>query len=1287
MEISNKIREGLHQDNNILDQPPDTMRDNFNGVITDLGNGNFKWSPVTGNTFSFTVPDPNKYFSHCAIRNRFFIISLNVNGAIVKIYELSIANHIGTLVEKYSGSNTDWNLSFNYPIRAIFGFYESDDIQRIYLTDFNNQPRCIDVGSSSNPAITIDSKFLNFSPVIEHVYGNFLFKNESTAGTLKAGTYFFAWRYYTNTGYYTDWSWISNPIQISCGITGTTYNAYQNMQGGAPDENTTKSIVFDIENIDTDYPFIQVCSFYSNDYNITNPGNIIYDGDTDISGTIEITYYGGENLGTVTIDDLIETSIMIDKCKDMVYGKKKNIIANIEERDELDLDYYIDATAFNIQYHVMLDSVGYKEKMAAVGEDKALFGVHTADYEAANNILRIGLWYRVTSVADLDWRDNFNTSHVFHTGEVFYIPTTTQGPHIHAGTFEPVIVISKYIKAGGNEFGDYNTERIFDVIPLYNEYMDYKSPKISYYLKGYPQGEKVRFGILFFDKTGRPFMVRHLRCTGIGHGDVDIWNRSEIGQEPIVVPYNIVTAGTDYYYMQTNASVTGVRFDDIDITDIKDIIGGFMIVRAPIIRQHQGMGILSFTYLNGNDVYSYPCFRNIASDTHTYSGCYDFYCPEDLFNFKDFTIQKGDMIENIYYLKPYVQNEQEVTAGPHTWRGFGRIESDAYDFYYKLLRQDSSIGAPANGLPGISHEVLAATKYEIGTDAVSVNPLDVTKLYNDYAFDMYPETIGAGHTGKNCTHTILMLDIDEGVGNINKKGYFSCPIDAPKVLLCSVKRPNADPYGGYSASSADNSIYITTGHYQEINPTVLADIESNGTYIFHGIHVFGGDTFINLFDYKRIISDGGQPISHAFGQSVIFPVESRINIAMREGDHVAQVRSYDSGFNTSGIRMMRTDNRFEEFNYNDGYSTDDVNDYYVPVPNNYTPVSKFDVRIRFSSEKSYGENRDSFRRFSATDRIDLDGNKGEINNIRYGNERLVYWQPDEVGYVPVGERALTQNEMGQPVQLGVGGIFERYDRIVDKIGNSNQFGLVESPNGFHWYDSLRKIFWSIGHNLQIIPDSIVKGMDKFYTTTILDDMYLYDNPISSYGTYGCYDPMTKMVYYGFNMSDDTKYMTGIHPVLNKFIGFYGVYPGVMFNHMGHMYAGHTDLFDFYVCGIGDPFKYFGIQNEAYVTLVVKEESNVAKIFDTFELLGNGYTFSSIRCQTETQDITEVITSCDPSSGIEVNNLKYLKGRWFGNYPKYLRARLSGAYLMITFKIEQNYNVMFNELKTNVRKIY
>ena len=91
MEILNKIKNGLHQDNNVYDQPSMTMRDNLNGIVTDLQNGNYKWSNIKGNLISFTIGTIDKYFAHCQIKDRLFIITLNQAGTTVRLFEITFS--------------------------------------------------------------------------------------------------------------------------------------------------------------------------------------------------------------------------------------------------------------------------------------------------------------------------------------------------------------------------------------------------------------------------------------------------------------------------------------------------------------------------------------------------------------------------------------------------------------------------------------------------------------------------------------------------------------------------------------------------------------------------------------------------------------------------------------------------------------------------------------------------------------------------------------------------------------------------------------------------------------------------------------------------------------------------------------------------------------------------------------------------------------------------------------------------------------------------------------------
>lgn len=1287
MEIRNRIKEGVHLDNAIYEQPENTMSDSLNGIITDEGSGLYSWRNLKGNTLSFTLLANDWYFTHCLIRDRLFVIALNSTETQLRFYEVTFSGNVGTANVRYTVSNTGFNYSRNFPIRAIWGFYESVNVQRIYLTDNNNPPRCFNVGSGTS--FSISEKFSRFSPVINHVYGNIELLYLSNGGTLKAGTYFFALRYYTEDGYYTDWSQLSNPIMAHGNSTGSTYNSYQSFEGKAPNENTGKQMTLNITNIDKDYSNIMVCAFYSNDYNTSEPGVIIYDGKINNVDNKAIIFKGNENFGTVPITELVETTITIDKCKDMLYAKKKNVISNIKEREEIDIsalnpeskNTYLPATIQQFKYRILMDTTGYPGQLTGINQDKGLFGVKSSENEVAGHYLRKGLWYK--ALTQVHWHDG-GTTYTENIGTVFFIPTTTTSPTWDSGNYIPAIVKKKYRRAGLTPTGDatYDANNVYvcEVKTLEGEYLDYKSPKISANLKGYPHGEKIRLGILFFDKTGRPFFVRYLKDTT--EGDVTILKRSYAN--PLLELLNPTTDAYGTIYSQVNGLATGLKVSGIDITGLEDKIGGFMIVRCPIVHQYLSMGIVTPTYLTGNDVYAYPRFTALQSGAKNMPGCYDFTCPEDMFKLKNFSIQPKDELENLFYLESF-RGEEIFVINSRNYAGFGRREmSYGYTFYHKFYIHTNH-NHVTNGSPGAIHEIISVTPYELGDQDVPINPLDLTKLYKNTVAGWDITYIHTGYTG---THSVVILDINEAGASYDLKGSDTSETH-PYALLCALKRANADPYGGNSDSSLANSLYLATGHFQEINTTVLNQVLSNGRYIFNDIEVFGGDTFLSFFDYKRTWynDDGGE--SHQISQGVILPVESRINLGLREGAHLAKTRTFEPSYNITGLRMKVGSMKLEDYNYNDGYSSDDISDYYLPVPFNYNMLSNFDVRIRYSTEKNYGENQDKFRTFLPNDYIDLDSNQGPITNIKYKQDRLVYWQPDEIGYIPINERALTQNSIGQPVQLGIGGLFERYDQMIEKIGNSNQFGLIESAMGYHWYDAKRKIFLNMDLSLKLSPESIMKGLDKFFKqipVTFVNS----DNPMFGYGCHGGYDPMSRIVFYTFAIDAVTNYTIAINSTLDKFCGFYNFYPKAYITVVDKLLELNDSRTSFYHHGSNINYgNFFGVQKISSLTFIVKEESNAAKFFDTFGMIGNTNIFTRIKYENSLQSIIEDVASYNGSGVYTIlnRNYEFRNKRWFGNFPKVSRERLLDGYLKITLYMDSPYPVEFYEMLSNVRKAF
>jgi hypothetical protein len=1284
-QTKNRIVKGVHGDNDPRYQPIDTMRDSINGVIMDAGQGNYIWQTIKGTSLSFSLSSTNRIMAWCVLRDRFFLLTLYDSASIVRIWEVTFSTEgLGSTDVRWTGSNAELNLSFDTPIRRMIGFYENQEIQRIYFTDYNNPPRVINVGYSdpADKSITINTKFLPFTPKLENGYGSFIFDSIQPSGSCKAGTYFICWRYY-HQGYYTDWSYLSNPVQVNPGVVQITADAYQEFQGDAPDANASKTIRFKISDIDTDYDSMQVAYFYSNDLDSSGPGVIFYDGDID-SAEMTFNLFGNENAGTVTLAELIATSLTIDKCRDMDFIKRRNVIANIDERAELSIGNSMDCEISLIQREVLLDNTGYPADTWSAGY-KALVASHKAATVTTGGIVYGGVQYYGTAGGAA----SIGGSPVnFATGEI--IQFADKGT-LTTGQLTPTVALKKYKKATAPPVPDY-TDYEWNRNNIDSEYMDWKSPTITNMLKSYPGGEKIRLGIVFLDLTGRPFYARWLNNTDatLGTGDVTIpFRNAETDGIALINNYDITTTADGDVYAQTNGVSLGLSISGLDITDVADQISGFMIVRAPIVRRFIGMGIINKVHNAVNDLFAFPYFYEYNSDAAYEPNVYSIYCPDQVFGLKNFSIQAGDKLVPLQYLNPYNISE----AAPElNYEGMGteEITGGATDrrMYQKfLIPITGTDGAEPNGTLLAEHEILYNTPYQISDDDVVIDPRNEALLYQSQSASI---PFGTLLRGRNNDHAVLVLDTeDPGPGaSADPVGHYQRASTDPIALLCSIKRENNNPYGGTGDSSLSNTTYQAIGHYQEINPTVLADILQGGRYIFNEIEIFGGDSFITLMDINRIIADqdeiGG---NGTYAHSIIYPVETRVNTSLRKGVHIAKDRSYEATQNPLGIRFKSTDFRLPEFNYNDGYSSNNVGDYYLPIPYNFNDSNVYDVMARYSGYKTSGEREDSFRKFLPDDYIEVDPNAGEIMNIRNKFDRLVYWQRDAVGYIPVEERALTSNALGDPIELGTGDLFVRYDNMSVKVGNSHQFGLVESDMGFHWYDTKREIYLTLTETLKFTQESIAKGWNNFFENTIGADILPYDNPFNSYGILGGYDPQAKIAYSTFKLPNGTYRTIAFDTRLNTLIGQIEQPAGMYMKYNNLMYSIPVNSGSVYVHSKGNYLNIYNTALTASLQVVVKLEELESVYFDDFVVNGGEQFFEQIVVETADNTVTETIQKYQGGQYRFVKrDYLYRNGQWMGTFPKAGRNRFKDTYAIITFSTSIGLT-KFLDMVSSVRKAY
>jgi len=1318
MKTANVLRKGMVRDVDPRSQPDGTWRDSRNGTITQYGN-TYVWRPIKGTWHAFNLSVGEVLMEYCNLRDRYFCITLNQTQQVVNLWELFVAidhnlDEEGTRVNKvlkWWGDNSELELDINHPIRSMFGIYENEDVQRVYWSDYNSQPRVVNVGSTAGQ-ITLEEKFVNYVPVLENGYGTFMMHSIISGGTLRSGSYIFCWQLYTGDGYFTDWSYLTNPIPLTGGNpTDATYDGYQDLQGMAPDENSTKSIRIKLTDLDQDYPSIRIAAFYSNDDNSFEPGVIFYDGSL---GATEITvdYRGNENLGTLTIGEVIKTSITVIKAKDVTTIKKISILSNMEERPELDVSG-MNTENKNDRFEATI-KVDYKEvNLEIMGSQQPVTPSLKAAYAAIsmgqllNNLSSPdvigGFWYIAGCNATLNWTGLDTTTYTIPLGSKFYAP---QSGDITSGVTTwawPMIRIKKYRKQGAvapYNTGDYIAQQDDDDDYIWDErqlstghYLDWKNPYIANKLRGYPGGEVVRLAVVFFDLAARPFFARWLKNTDItyGQGDITTPKRNNITNR-MTVGYGEASDADETYYKQINGRSMCITISDLDITDIRDKISGFMIVRAPLIRQYLAQGALMATDAVDNDTYQYPGFVSVDGDDTTRAKTYAFFCPEHLFSAKGFQIQDSDELENIDVLWPY----HEAHTSQTNWQGFGKRDGISYSFWQKFML-GGIIPNNTNAQAESSHEILHHIPFSLENypqEGDSFDEYDPDNPLLTYSGRTRSNPLADDRRGKLSDHSILILDIDES--GYNLKIPFNLATNDPRLTLCAIKRANANPYGGTGESSLANTIYQGVGHYQIIDATVLANIESGGRYVFNEIEIFGGDTYVQLFDIQRcyMYNEGAQAFAHA----ITFPVESRMLIGYREGDHHGKLRYYDQSVNPMGMRFNSPSYlKVEEFNYNDGYSSDYASDFFLPLPFNFTLQSQFTTRFRYTNTKSYSELQDSYRIFPPDNRIDLDTTFGRINNIRSKFGRVIYWQDDAVGYIPIHERELTQTEVGNPVQIGVGGVFERFDEIIENVGNQHQFGLVESDAGFHWIDSRRRIHITMTSSLKITEESITKGLDSWFQENMPDGFDEYDNPALDHGIVGGYDRKNRMVLHSLHMPGGIEETIGFNLKLNAFEGFFDfpVYKFLLLDN--HTYGmSKAEQREGWVHLHKHPFnQLYGVEKSSYLEIIVKDDTMDPKIFDTMVVSAGRWFAESIEFEAgedpDNQIVTDIPYTFDVYNVTPRKNFAFRNKKWYFNIPTLNRERLLGDYMRVKFSwsstLHRYRKAEIRDITTKYRKAY
>ena len=284
----------------------------------------------------------------------------------------------------------------------------------------------------------------------------------------------------------------------------------------------------------------------------------------------------------------------------------------------------------------------------------------------------------------------------------------------------------------------------------------------------------------------------------------------------------------------------------------------------------------------------------------------------------------------------------------------------------------------------------------------------------------------------------------------------------PVCLLASVNESESNAITQYVRDEIGTYIVNIKHAPQQYNDT-YTPYYGFGNYFSAGITnpvVFDGDVYITPAEFVNLFKTydfNDKQYSLMSGQMVYYiPLESRINTYFDYGMNYRNTNSNNLMLEPGEITGITSQERpLHQYNmiYSDNNTSVEV---FQPWTKN-KPNDSFPHRICYSQLKTDGENIDNWQIFRPADFIDVDSRYGEITDLLTSDNTLYYWQNNAFGKLSVNERSLVKDENSNSIQLGTGGVLNRYDYLSTRYGmKADHRAAIAAEHGVYWIDTVNK---------------------------------------------------------------------------------------------------------------------------------------------------------------------------------------------------------------------------------------
>jgi len=1291
--ITNSFEGGLSNDLDPKISKNNTYNLSVNGKLIYNENGSLSWQNADGNQKSIVLDNFFVCIGHAIFTDKIILFTQSTFNSIGKIIAVRIDNESQFGLTTILYSSGDFNFSLEHKIKAL-ALEESSSLQRVYFTDDYNEPRSFTFKDENGIFTAITPSVASMSISVNFNIGIIKLKEITQDGSLLSGKYQYTYRCVSEDGYVTPWVPVSRHFVLSTNKIPQVYEDSNDFGFGSTNQPSGKSINITIEKVDTRFKKIQVAYLYSKINTDVESSSIFYDELINNQPTINIKHSSITNSGVpVDLSAISDRKESIIKAKEILIKDNRLWLGNTETTDIFVLPNSVLA---NLTVRATWRSV-------------------KVDNNSINGIGNDGWGLPISGT----------------------LPTTCYTHRL------------KYVnKFGVPKYETYN---------ITNDYASFRGVQVEHLYSGYFRDEKYRFGIVFFDKKGNPLFATHLADVKFppqfqsqsNLNPTIYWDRlKEDGTiESKNYIYNL-SAGEPYYKFaassnciqntigsdllveqpQSTTSLNlsgsqintafarsmGVEFGGIDVTDIKDKISGFQIVRVARDEENETIkmqGIINQCiyrgkYQEGTNTDIVGPFPNAwVPALEQYTGSFynqklvDILCGDTAPGAETadsrlitlapqyYTIDFPDyMVNNIVPTINKGTDKIKVAATSFSSYigslGSSYIQWASDHHVHKFYNQQNPLyfqqsgqtwGNSTRGYYNESYDI--EISMTIGDD----KPIEGTKKFTKFSH------MGGPSSGFNYNYS-SHFSFDQAIGeerkllnayNFAQSLFFK--LNKPFILydnsitdpsahagnvIVNLKREISSQYGGLSKLALENNVFETTGHFQEVNSSVLTDITTNtNKQIFNNIEVFGGDCYVDFFGYCRLtplnrLSEGqyatisqeedyhDMEIHDDYSVASYHPIESKYNLQMRFAEKVGfpihsavgtKTTKYLAGEDNGNYKMANgihtpggtLTGRAETFALNAILLHKHTVYNFFAQPSNY--IAKFDYPTRWhwsNEKKPYSEKIDRFREFEELSNFDLDASYGEITGSALLFNSAYSIQKKAFGKLRINERAVVSAVEGQQVTLGEPTLMNGIDYISTTFGTQHQFSVSSSDKSIYWADARMNKLIKFGQDgLNILSDiGNIHSFIKPYLNKVIGIDNISLDEYSSGGIISYIDNENNNVYFTIRVP----YMDNVHEYLisdvptrkgtnksltisynedlNVFQSIHSFYPKHAFSFANKFYtqgylknAQDIEENAFFVHTINKKCKYYDYTYYSKLAFNVNKMANATKIFDNGSL--------------------------------------------------------------------------------------